>query len=139
MQKSNYRCLCLTLAAGVFLILSAAAIHADQQLKTEEIFALMQEKGYRCQECHTVDEKIVGPSWKEVSKRRKSNKWATSLLTFKISAGSIGEYEEVAVPHNACSEEDAQAIAGWILSLSNDKEVGSGEGTHSVVSTRDAY
>lgn len=42
--------------------------------KKTENYDLIQERGYRCLECHDIDKKVVGPAWKEVAAKRKSHK-----------------------------------------------------------------
>ena len=81
------------------------------------VYDLIQERGYRCLECHDVDKKVVGPAWKEVAAKRKSHKWAEELIVFKISNGSVGEYGTVVMTHNDVRQEDARVLAKWILSL----------------------
>jgi cytochrome c551/c552 len=85
--------------------------------KTAEIYQLMKDRGYRCLECHDVDNRVVGPSWREVAANRRGHQWAHELLVYKISSGSLGEYGTVAMPHNEVNDEDLDVIADWIISL----------------------
>jgi len=92
-------------------------MQAAPEWNTQTIYQLIEDRGYRCLECHDVNETVVGPSWKEVAAKRKSDKWAHELLAFKISSGSLGEYGTVQMPHNEVQDEDVRVIVNWILSL----------------------
>jgi cytochrome c551/c552 len=90
---------------------------APSSTDTDAIYRLMKERGYRCLECHDVDRRVVGPPWKEVAAKRHAYKWAQELIANKISVGSVGEYGTRPMPHNEVTDEDADLIANWILSL----------------------
>lgn len=90
----------------------------DEETRTAQVFKLIKDKNYQCLKCHDVDKRVVGPAWREVAYKRKSNKWATALLAYKISQGSVGEYEQAeSMPHNDVDEKDVTVIVDWILSL----------------------
>ena len=120
----NKTVLVMVMAANVLVSGLASAEEVTQASlasleveKKTEIYDLIQERGYRCLECHDVDKKVVGPAWKEVAAKRKSHKWAEELIVFKISNGSVGEYGTVVMTHNDVQQEDARVLAKWILSL----------------------
>lgn len=87
--------------------------------KSGGMLPLITEKGYRCPQCHQVDGKLVGPSFREVSATRKGQRWAAEHMAYTISRGGGGEYgEEARMPHMPeVSEEDVPVIVTWILSL----------------------
>ncbi len=70
------------IASGFVMLVSAADVLADDETTVTTMYGMMKEKGYRCLECHDVEVKVVGPSWKEVSARRKGNPWATALIRY---------------------------------------------------------
>ncbi len=119
------------IASGFVMLVSAADVLADDETTVTTMYGMMKEKGYRCLECHDVEVKVVGPSWKEVSARRKGNPWATALIRYKLSeetagrfgvkATSSGTYGEAIMPHHEVSDADAQRIAQWILGLDQPK------------------
>lgn len=123
----------LLILSGLIATIPIADVLADENKKQKEMYQLMQEKGYRCLECHDVEARIVGPSWKEVSANRKDEAWPTALITYKLSEGtagdghyrgseaSTGEYGKAEMPHHEISDEDAQKIATWILGLDESK------------------
>ncbi len=119
------------IASGFVMLVSAADLLADDGTMTTAMYGMMEEKGYRCLECHDVEVRVVGPSWKEVSARRKENPWAMALIRYKLSeetagrfgikASSSGTYGEAIMPHHEVSDSDAQRIAQWILGLDQPK------------------
>ncbi len=72
-----------------------------------------------CLTCHKVDEKLIGPTYREVA-----NKYAgmpdtiVAHLAGKIINGGSGVWGEVAMtPHAGMSQEDAEAMVKYILLL----------------------
>ena len=78
--------------------------------------ALAKKSG--CLNCHAVDKKIVGPSYKEVAKKYKGNADAPAMLAKKVSAGGSGVWGAVPMPPNKgkISEADIKTLVGWVLS-----------------------
>ncbi len=102
----------ITLIPGACRPTVAPAIHAQM---TQRVMSMIKEKGYNCMDCHQVDGKLRGPSFKEVAAKRRCHKWAVELLTYKLSRESAGPYESV---HHMqlVREEDAPIMVDWILS-----------------------
>ena len=99
---------------------AAAAKPAEQDVRTQQVLKLIKEKNYDCLNCHQVDTKLVGPSYKEVAAKRKNDKWAQEKLTQVIKGGGEGEYGEgTRMPPHAqvVSDADIKTIVDWILSL----------------------
>jgi cytochrome c len=72
-----------------------------------------------CLTCHSVAEKINGPSYKDVA-----NKYAAmpdtivSHLAKKIISGGYGVWGEIPmIPHPSLSQEDAEAMVKYVLLL----------------------
>jgi cytochrome c len=71
-----------------------------------------------CLTCHKVEEKLVGPSYREVANKYASDEQTKALLAEKIIKGGKGVWGEIAMtPHPAITEEDAKAMVTYILSL----------------------
>ena len=71
-----------------------------------------------CFTCHNVGEKLVGPAYMEVAKRYAGQEGAADTLAHSIIRGSIGKWGQVQMtPHANLSEEDAKAMAKYILTL----------------------
>lgn len=69
-----------------------------------------------CLACHQVDEKVVGPSYKEVAAKYSTMDEATLAAT--VIKGGIGKWGEVPMtPHPTLSTEDATEMVRYILSL----------------------
>jgi cytochrome c len=79
---------------------------------------LMRRGG--CIGCHEVDEKLIGPAYRDVAARYRNEPQALGRLFTKIRAGGKGNWGEVAMPPNdkdKISDEDLQKLLRWILSL----------------------
>ena len=96
----------VTLAA----ILAIAALPA---IANEEL-----AKKNACTACHAVDKKIVGPAFKEVAAKYRSDKTAEARLVKKVKEGGVGVWGQVPMPPNSTvSDKDIQALVKWVLSL----------------------
>lgn len=93
----------ITLAATLSI---AAPAMADQALATAK----------NCMACHTVDKKVVGPSYKEVAAKYAGQKDAAAKLATKIIKGGGGVWGAVAMPANPqVNEAEAKKLAAWVL------------------------
>ena len=111
MNQSLKNTLVLGLGAAVILTLTQPAQAADGE-------AIVKKA--RCVACHTVDQKRVGPPYKEVAAKYKSDKSAPGKLFDKVRAGGSGNWGQVPMlPHPAdkISDEDLKAAIQWILAL----------------------
>jgi cytochrome c len=91
----------LCLALGL-----SATVHASEDLA----------KAKNCLTCHSVERKIVGPSFKEITAKRAGEKGVEAALAAKIKNGSKDEWGKVAMPANAVSDAEAATLAKWVLS-----------------------
>lgn len=97
---------------------AALSFPAGQSVDPE---ALAKKSG--CFECHSVDQKIVGPAYRDVAERYKDNAKARAALIEKISKGGKGNWTEVTkgVPmpsHSGrLSAADTARLVDWVLSL----------------------
>jgi len=95
----------MTLAAG---LLAVPGIQADQ--------ALARSKG--CLACHQVDNKVVGPAFKDVAAKYKGDSGAPAMLAAKVKAGGVGTWGQIPMPPNTTvSDEEANTLVVWVLSL----------------------
>jgi cytochrome c len=79
-----------------------------------EIQKLLEANG--CVGCHALDQKVVGPAFRDVARRYASDASAAAQLPLKIREGSQGTWGSVPMPPNpSVSETDAQSLAGWVL------------------------
>lgn len=94
-------------------ILTAAAILSAGPALADEALA----KKNLCMSCHSVDKKMMGPSFKEIAAKHKGDKAAEAKLVQAINNGSKGVYGQIPMPAQAKAAADAPALAKWILSL----------------------
>ena len=93
-------------AMVVSLGLLAGTANADE--------ALAKSKG--CLGCHGIDNKIVGPAYKDVAKKYAGQNVADQLSQ-KVIKGGGGVWGGMAMPPMAVSPEEAKQLVDWILSL----------------------
>lgn len=69
-----------------------------------------------CIACHTLDQRVVGPSFREVAAKFAGDAGAAAMLAKKIREGGAGNWGNVPMPpHPQLSEADLSQIVGWIL------------------------
>jgi cytochrome c len=77
---------------------------------------LAQKKN--CLTCHTVNQRVVGPSFKEVAARYAGQKDAVDKLAQKVMKGGAGVWGPVPMPANTqVTEAEAKQLINWILTL----------------------
>jgi cytochrome c len=75
-------------------------------------------KSKNCMVCHTVDNKVLGPAFKDVAKKYAGDKTAESKLAAKVIKGGSGVWGTMPMPANSqVSQSEAQILVKWILSL----------------------
>ena len=73
-------------------------------------------KKHACLACHAVDKKLVGPSYKEIAAKYRSDSGAEAKLADKVKKGSQGTWGQVPMPPNAnVKDEDVKTLVKWIL------------------------
>jgi cytochrome c len=103
----------MTLIAAATAALIAPAVSAADAKAAE---ALAKSSG--CLACHTVDKKLVGPSYKEIADRYRKDKGAAATLAKKVKAGGKGVWGDIPMPPNAhVKDADINTLVAWILSL----------------------
>ncbi len=71
-----------------------------------------------CLTCHKVDEVLTGPAYREVANKYAGMDTAVSYLAKKIISGGSGVWGSVMMtPHPGVSQDDAEAMAKYILLL----------------------
>lgn len=100
----KFAALALTIAAGAVVSLPAQA--------SEEL-----AKKYMCLTCHTVDKKLVGPSYQDVAAKYKGDKGAEAKLVDKVKKGGVGVWGQIPMPPNdKVPDADLKALVKWVLS-----------------------
>ena len=112
MNKQLRTTLLLPLLAATAFTLAAPARAADDG---EAIV-----KKARCVACHAVDQKRVGPPYKDVAAKYKGDTKVAAVLFDKVRHGGSGNWGQVPmIPHPAdkISDDDLKTAIKWILAL----------------------
>ena len=98
----------LTFAALAAVTMAAPAM-ADEALA----------KSKNCMACHSVDKKLVGPSYKDVARKYAPDGGAAvDKLVQKVLKGGSGVWGVVPMPPNAgVNDAEARKLVAWILTL----------------------
>ncbi len=97
----------LMFAASVMMLVSGSAM-ANADLA----------KSKNCMSCHSVDAKILGPSFKDIAKKYAGDKTAEAKLATKVMKGGSGVWGAIPMPANAqVSDAEAKTLVKWILSV----------------------
>ena len=71
-----------------------------------------------CLTCHKVDEKNIGPSYREVAAKYENNDENVKMLAGKIIKGGSGVWGAIPMtPHPQLKEEDVEAMVKYIFLL----------------------
>jgi len=71
-----------------------------------------------CLACHAVDNKVVGPAFKDVAAKYAGNQAAAATLAAKVMAGGGGVWGAIPMPANPqVKEPEAKKLVAWILGL----------------------
>jgi cytochrome c len=75
-------------------------------------------KNKNCLACHTLDKKLVGPSYKDVAAKYAGQKDAAAKLADKIQKGGTGVWGQIPMPANPqVNADEAKTLATWILTV----------------------
>lgn len=101
----------LTIAAVAALMLVSQANAADAAE------TLAQKNG--CLACHSIDKKVLGPSYKDVAAKYKGDKTAEAKLISKVKLGGSGVWGPIPMPAHSPQVKDAdiKTIIQWILKM----------------------
>jgi S-disulfanyl-L-cysteine oxidoreductase SoxD len=77
--------------------------------------AMALTQKHTCVACHSVDNRIVGPSFKEVASKYGQRSDAVAYLSNKIRAGGAGLWGAIPMPPQQLDEADAKRIAQWLV------------------------
>lgn len=86
------------------------------QASAADMSALAKQKN--CLACHSVDQQMVGPAYKDVAAKFAGNTKAVTILSNAILHGSSGVWGPMSMPPNVqVTPAQAKELAQWILSL----------------------
>lgn len=98
------------LLPAALLLAAIAPAQADQKLATDKT----------CLSCHALDQKVIGPSFKEIATKYAGNKDAAAKLATKIRKGGPNVWGgPLAMPamEGSVSEAEAKQLVDWILTV----------------------
>jgi cytochrome c len=102
-------------------LLPAVAIACVTALVAPQVLASAElAKKSNCLACHTVNKKLVGPSYQDVAKRYASDKNAEAKLFEKVKKGGSGAWKDQGItipmpPNSTVKDEDVRTLVKWIL------------------------
>lgn len=94
----------------LLLALSSLPLQSALAQDAEQLF-----KSKPCAACHSMDMKMVGPSIKAVAEKYAGQEGAVEAIADSIKNGSKDKWGPMAMPPNAVTEEEAKALAEWVL------------------------
>ncbi|MFC0348278.1 c-type cytochrome [Undibacterium danionis] len=98
---------------ALMVISSAALLVSGSAMANADL-----AKAKNCMTCHSVDNKILGPAFKDVAKKYAGDKTAADKLATKVIKGGSGTWGAVPMPANAqVSPAEAKTLVTWVLSL----------------------
>lgn len=82
--------------------------------------AIVADPKNLCLTCHKIDEKLVGPAYRDVANKYENTDANISMLAEKVVKGGTGVWGEVPMPANTViSLDDAKAAVKYVLLLRN--------------------
>jgi cytochrome c len=96
------------LVASAMIAMTAPAAQASEALAEKN----------NCLNCHSVDDKVVGPAFKDVAAKYEGQKGAAAMLADKVRKGGSGNWGTVNMPPNPkVSDKELKQIITWVLGL----------------------
>jgi S-disulfanyl-L-cysteine oxidoreductase SoxD len=115
-----------TVIAGVIIasaapknIVSTEKVDAEKvtaekaALKSTDVMPTLNK--YACSACHGIDNKLVGPSFKEIASKQGARTDVVAYLTGKIKTGSSGVYGSIPMPPQSLGEAELASVVKWIV------------------------
>ncbi|WP_035611420.1 PQQ-dependent sugar dehydrogenase [Haloferula sp. BvORR071] len=101
-------------------LVNAAWKSSNKDAGVETGLALMKQND--CFNCHSVDQKLVGPPLLDIASRYRGKTDAVEPAVQRVIKGSSGVWGEVGMlPHPQINLDEANIIVRWILSLEPGK------------------
>lgn len=98
----------------------AAAPSISDDPVYQEGLALVAKPENLCLTCHKINEKVIGPSYRDVANKYDNTPENVKLLAEKVVKGGSGVWGDVAmVPAPGLKIEDAEKMVKYILLLRN--------------------
>ena len=94
------------------------AASTDLSSNPDYVKGLELEAKSDCATCHKLDEKLIGPSFREIAAKYPMNDATIDSLSEKVIKGGSGNWGQVPMTaHPDMPKEDAKAIVKYVLLL----------------------
>jgi cytochrome c len=98
-------------------LLAIASVAAGFAVSAPAMADLALATSKNCMACHSIDKKVVGPSYKEVAAKYAGQKDAPAKLAEKVLKGGSGAWGPVPMPANTqVTPDEAKKLVAWVLS-----------------------
>lgn len=105
------------LPTTAFATLAALAAATPVQAM-DQAAALDWAKKSTCAACHGMDNKLVGPAWREIAKKYAGNASAEATLVTKVRQGGKGNWGQIPMPPNpTVKEAEVKTFVKFVLTL----------------------
>lgn len=84
----------------------------SEKPRASEVLPVLQKNV--CVACHGMDTKLVGPSFKDIAAKYRSQADAEAYLAGKIRAGGQGVWGAIPMPPQSIGPDDARRVAQWL-------------------------
>ena len=102
------------LAAAATTAAAVTQVQVGRGTATRPPFDIAKDAA--CLACHSVERKLVGPSFREIADRYRGDAGAGEALALKVRNGGQGAWGTVPMPANPqLKEEDLRSLVKWIL------------------------
>lgn len=91
----------------------AASGAVSGAVNTAAVMPLLQKNA--CLACHGIDNKLVGPSFRDVSVKYKDRADAVNMLSGKIRSGGQGVWGNIPMPAQNLTPDESALIAKWLV------------------------
>jgi cytochrome c len=101
-----------TIAMPVAVKTTDKSTEPTGSLKSADVSGILTKN--TCSACHGIENKIVGPSFKEIAAKQGARADAVAYLSGKIKTGGSGVYGSMPMPALGINDADAKKVATWI-------------------------
>jgi S-disulfanyl-L-cysteine oxidoreductase SoxD len=101
-----------TIAMPVAVKTADKSTEPTGSLKSADVSGILTKN--TCSACHGIENKIVGPSFKEIAAKQGARADAVTYLSGKIKTGGSGVYGSIPMPALVINDADAKKVATWI-------------------------
>lgn len=103
---------------SIIVSMAAAGLMVAGSAMATDMPDLAKKNG--CTACHSIDKKVVGPAWMDVSKKYKGDAEAEAKLITKVSKGGGGVWGNIPMPAldpSGKKQDDIKQLVQFILAL----------------------